>query len=49
MWKDIAIMLAFWMMVLAPCLVAINAGSWGTENDGGYERGARRTRQDLGQ
>jgi hypothetical protein len=48
MWKDMATLLAFWIMVLAPCMVAIKAGSWGTEDDGGYERGARRIRQSLG-
>jgi hypothetical protein len=47
MWSDIGIMLAFWMMVLAPCLMAINAGRWGTEGDGGYERGTRRVRPSL--
>jgi hypothetical protein len=34
----------FWLMVLAPCMVAVKAGQWGTEEDGGYERGHRRQR-----
>jgi hypothetical protein len=42
MFKDLSIILMFWAMVLSPCLVAINAGNWGTEQDGGYERGSRR-------
>jgi len=48
MWKDIAIMAAFWMMVLAPCLVAINVGGSGAEDEDGYESGALRAQQDLG-
>jgi hypothetical protein len=48
MWKDMATMLAFWVMVLAPCMVTINSGRWGTEDDGGYERGTRRPRPYLG-
>jgi hypothetical protein len=44
MFKDLSIILMFWAMVLSPCLVAINAGQWGTEHDGGYERGSRRRR-----
>ena len=44
MWKDIATMLAFWVMVLAPCLVAMKSGLLDTEGDGGYDRGSRRTR-----
>ena len=45
MWKDLVTMLMFWLMVLAPCMVAVSAGEWGTEEDGGYERGSRRIRQ----
>jgi hypothetical protein len=44
MWKDILTILMFWLMVLAPCMVAVNAGEWGTKDDGGYERGNRRNR-----
>ncbi len=45
MWHDLAILLMFWTMILAPCMVAINAGQWGTETDGGYERGSRATKR----
>lgn len=41
MWNDLVIILLFWAMVLAPCVVAIKAGEWGTKEDGGYERGHR--------
>ncbi len=45
MLKDLTIVLMFWAMVLAPCMVAISAGQWGTEEDGGYERGSRRIKR----
>ena len=45
MWHDLAIILMFWAMVLAPCMGAVNAGQWGTEEDGGYERGSRRAKR----
>jgi hypothetical protein len=45
MGNDLGIILMFWAMVLAPCVVAINAGEWGTEEDGGYERGHRTTKR----
>jgi hypothetical protein len=41
LWNDLVVILTFWAMVLAPCIVAIKAGEWGTEEDGGYERGHR--------
>jgi len=45
MWKDLLVILAFWAMVLAPCMVAMNAGDWGTDEDGGYDRGTRRAKR----
>ncbi len=39
MWKDLAMLLMFCLMILMPCIMATNAGQWGTEEDGGYERG----------
>ena len=39
MWVDLTVFLGFCLMILTPCLMAINAGTWGTEEDGGYERG----------
>ncbi len=40
MWQDLALLVVFGLMILAPCFMATGAGEWGTEEDGGYERGA---------